>query len=120
MTALQTATASLAVPKSVINTIVRRAAAPGWVAAELSDGALPHAAQYKTPARNRNPKKRVRKGIQSPSASVFSEQRKPAGMNAASAEQKQHNPQTLPFATSKRETNRPLLDLCAIGALIYA
>jgi hypothetical protein len=71
ITALHTATASLAVPKSVINTIVGRAAAPACLAPALSAGVLPHAPQKMAPAKTNAAKNRMRKAIESPKFNEF-------------------------------------------------
>jgi hypothetical protein len=61
----------LAVPKSVINTIVGRAAATVCLAPAVSIGDLPHAPQKMTPANARTAKNRMREAIESPNSNVF-------------------------------------------------
>src|SRR5579863_8590929 len=70
ITALQTATASLAAPKSVMNTIVGRAPTPACPNVPLPAGDFLHAQQKKVPARNKITKNRVRKAIESPKLNV--------------------------------------------------
>jgi hypothetical protein len=65
---LHNATASLAVPKSVINTIVGRADAPP---APLSPGVLLHAPQNTDAARTKIAKNRMRDAIESPKRNEF-------------------------------------------------
>jgi hypothetical protein len=61
----------LAVPKSVMNTIVGRAAAPACRAPALSCGDLPHAPQKIAPAKTKIAKNRMRKAIESPKFNEF-------------------------------------------------
>src|SRR5579859_31645 len=65
MTALQMATASFAVPKSVMKTIVDRAAAPACSPAPLPAGVLPHPERTRIAAK-RGKQIRFRKCISSP------------------------------------------------------
>ena len=69
ITALHIATASLAVPKSVINTIVGRAAATACLAPAVSVGVLPHAQQKAATAKISTAKYRMREAIESPKPS---------------------------------------------------
>src|SRR5579859_2052567 len=66
ITALQIATASFAVPKSVMNTIVGRAPAPACPAAALPAGDFPHPQQTRAPAKIKTVKSRIRALIESP------------------------------------------------------
>src|SRR5579859_460611 len=66
ITALQIATASFAVPKSVMKTIVGRAAVPVAPAAPFPAGDLPHAQHRSPTAKARTAKNRTRAAIKSP------------------------------------------------------
>jgi hypothetical protein len=68
---LHTATASLAVPKSVINTIVGRAADTVCLAPAVSAGVLPHAPQKAATTKTSTAKYRMREAIESPKSNEF-------------------------------------------------
>src|SRR5690348_15900162 len=72
MTALQIATASLDVPKSVINTMIDLAEVPAGPGAPFSAGDFPHPQQTRAPAKSKTVKSRIRALIESPKFKCFS------------------------------------------------